>query len=317
MVISLATDGHLQARRHDALDVVLADQQLAPDVAHLRAGAGGLIAVHAAPTSALSLLAPDDLAPQSTIALPDDDPRDAAWLDANLVAVSLAARDAVAVLDVATGARVRQLPVGVEPTALAACGDAIYVLLRQPGDPSGAIAVLDARATEVRATIALTGPTPALDLVVDCAAQRLFVAEPTPVLLSAGGIEEVDLARRTSLGFFTDEGAIGGETGPFVFTAPRHGFVAMHTEFGSGPSSHLWPMPTSAGAAGTWDTFVRVDHLTFDAAAARLLLPDGCRDCAHPPGLMTFDATDGAPTRAAPLDVGFAPTDVIVAPGCP
>jgi hypothetical protein len=298
----------------------LAEAWLGASIANARYAAGRIYVVHPDPANRVSVLDADSLAVVGTIELPAGDPRDIAvmddetgyvtkFADTRLARVTLTTLVEDGAIDLADFADDDGLP---DMTTIARCGARLFVQLqrlqRAPAEhPAVAVVETSSRAAF---SIPLEGPTPDYDMHVDCDAARVFVVEPVPVLIGGGGIEELDTDSLASLGFFLSDADAGGETGGFTFTGDRSGWLIFHTEFGSGPSSHLKTFPERSGSV--WDTFQRVDHLAFDAPSGILFFPDPCTDCVHPPGLVAIDAATGEVLTNTPVDVGFAPTHVLV-----
>ena len=148
---------------------------------------------------------------------------------------------------------------------------------------------------------------------VDCAAGRLYVAEPVPLMQGGGGYEGVDLATLVAAELPI---ATGAEVGGFEVVAPGAYWLITHTEFGPGPSSHL----NFVGGAmpDTYNTFApaHVNELALDRAGNLLFFPDPCAPGPTNPGCATgvhvFQADSGAPLTAKGIDVGFPPIELTV-----
>jgi len=297
---------------------IAADASLGTPVANVRYAAGTLYVVH---PDRIALFDPASLEARGAIELPDANARDIVVMDESTAYVTQFDDTAIARIDLASRTISAEIELGSfadgnglpDMNTMARCGSQLFVQLQRrerQASEQPVIAIVDTNTSEVQ-SIALEGPTPDYDMHPDCEAGRLFVVEPVPVMIGGGGIEELDIAALQSLGFFLSDADAGGETGGFLFTAPGEGWLIIHTEFGSGPSSHLGRFPGTPAAL--WDTFQRVDRIAFDALSGELFFPDPCTDCVHPAGLVAFDAMSGELLTETPVDVGFPPTGVVVA----
>ena len=93
-----------------------------------------------------------------------------------------------------------------------------------------------------------------------------------------------------------------------MLTGPASGWVALHTEFGPSPSTHLNRFAGDE-LTSAWDTFAPA-HLDYLAlVGGHVFFPDGCADGCAPgqrPGVEVFDALTGGP--APVVEVGFTPS---------
>ena len=148
---------------------------------------------------------------------------------------------------------------------------------------------------------------------VDCAAGRLYVAEPVPLMQGGGGYEVVDLDALTAGELPI---ATGAEVGGFEVLAPGAYWLITHTEFGPGPSSHLNFF--GATMSGTYNTFAleHVNDLALDRAGGQLFYPDPClvvpSNPSCTPGIRVFAADGGALLSETAVDVGFPPIELAI-----
>ena len=317
-------DGHIASLQLTAPWTVRARAALGMPSTSARCEAGRCAIVHPE-VGAVSVVRAIDLAPVRT--LRDVEPRDVAWLDAHTLVVSQPARQALLVLDLDSGG---QSTIDLSPLAdadgppvaerLARCEQRLYVQIsRAAAERRGTLAVIDlgARALEDvdPATAGVQGIELAqragFDMPVDCAAGRLYVAEPRPLMAGGSIYEQVDLATLRASAW-REVGAQGG--GFEVVTEGE--WMITHTEFGPGPSSHL----TFSGADfETHNTFAEahVDDLALDHVAGVLFYPDPCGTLpAHPgcdDGVHVFDAHTGERLSEGAIDVGFSPFEVAIA----
>jgi hypothetical protein len=154
---------------------------------------------------------------------------------------------------------------------------------------------------------------PNFDMPVDCAAARLYVAEPIPLMQGGGGYEEVDLDTLTARELPI---ATGAEVGGFEVVQPGEYWLITHTEFGPGPSSHL--NFVGGTVPDTHNTFAdeHVNDLALDRDTELLFFPDPCRpgpvNTGCDTGVHVFHAHTGMRAAALGLDVGFPPIELAI-----
>lgn len=288
--------------------------------ASVRYHGGAFYAVQSQRVTVLDL----DLMTIDELPLPGGDARDILFIDDRTAIVSLGATSQLARIDLVTrtvtGIDLSAFGTAVATGTLAQCGPRVFVQLQTPGiavidvTPIGARLVDGAQATGLQ-PIPLAS-TSAFAMQADCAASRLYVAEPVPLTDGGGQYEQVDLATLAPSALALASGL--GEVGGFHVVAPDEGWFIVHTEFGPSASSHLQHI-TPASQGSVWDTFapVQIDHLAVDAPTAQLFFPDGCTsDCqpGHSTGVQVFDVTSGAQiSTGGAIAVGFPPADVVVA----
>ncbi|MGH7787959.1 MAG: hypothetical protein ACRERC_13895 [Candidatus Binatia bacterium] len=337
-LIALSREGRIASLDLAAPWTVRASADLGADIASARCRAGRCLVVHPA-VDMISVVDAADLSAAEPITLPRGaEPRDVALVDehtavvgqygrAQLLEVDLTTR-LTAAIDLSPLADADGLP---EVLRLASCGRRVFAQLRRvdhdtgvPSPDGAVLAVVDLdRPRDQRVVdadpdtpgiqgIALAA-RPAFDMPVDCAAGRLFVAEPEPLMQGGGGYEEVDLAALVARDLPIDTGA---EVGGFESVGGGEFWLITHTEFGPGPSSHL----TLVGgpAFETHNTFAmeHVNDLALDRDADRLFYPDACfTGPANPScdrGVYVFQAHSGERLTAKGVDPGFAPIEVVV-----
>lgn len=335
-LIALGRDGGIASLDRVAPWTVRATADLGATVGSARCRAGRCLVVHPS-VDAISVVAAADLSPGVPIRLPRGaDPRDVAFAGDDTAIVSQYGRPELLVIDLRT--RTAE-PIDLGPFAdadglpealqLASCGRRVFAQLRRvdhdseaPSALGAALAVIDLdRPAGERVVdadplapglqgIALAG-RPNFDMPVDCAARRLWVAEPKPLMQGGGGYEEVNLDALTAAELPI---ATSAEVGGFEVVGPGTYWLITHTEFGPGPSSHLSFI--GATMPETYNTFApeHVNDLALDRAANLLFFPDPCvpgptfPGCA--PGIHVFEADTGAPVQAGGIEVGFPPIEV-------
>lgn len=336
-LIALSRDGRIASLDLASPFTVRKSAALGSTIASARCRAGRCLIVHAE-ESALSLVAADDLARGEPILLePGSDPRDVAFVADDVAVVSLHHSAELVVIDLA---RRTQTAIDLQPVAdadgipealrLAACGRQVFVQLQRIDDKSGlptalgpglAVVDLDRPAGEElldadpekpgTQAIALAGP-PNFDMSVDCAAGRLFIAEPEPLMSGGGAFEVVDLDTLSAAEFPIDPGA---ELGGFAVIDDDTYWLITHTEFGPGPSSHL-TFFDAGGQGETHNTFAEehVNELALDTQANLLFYPDPCRitptNAGCQPGVHVFAADSGTPLTI--VDVGLPPIELAI-----
>lgn len=338
-LLALSRDGLVASLDVAAPWAVRATVGLKREIASARCREVRCLVVHRG-DDAISMLAADDLALGEPIALGrGDEPRDVALIDDDVAVVSLYNRAALLRVDLRTRATttIDLAPVadgdGIpEATRLAACGHQVFAQLQRvdhdtglPSKAGPALAAVDLDlppgqqlrdADPVAAgtqAIALAG-APSFDMPIDCAARRLYVAEPVPLMQGGGGYEVVDMDALVASELPI---ATGAEVGGFEIVSEDLYWLITHTEFGPGPSSHLTffgPVTTP-----TYNTFAdeHVNDLALDREGAQLFFPDPCRrgpvNTGCDPGIHVFAALTGALLTEQAIDVGFPPIEVAIA----
>src|SRR5262249_27856021 len=153
---------------------------------------------------------------------------------------------------------------------------------------------------------------PNFDMPVDCAAGRLYVAEPVPLFQGGGGYEQVDLGTLIASDLPI---ATGAEGGGFEGVAPDLYLLITHTHTRPGASSH--PKPLGGTVPDTYNTFSdeHVNDLALDRQEDLLFFPDNCSRQPSPscdPGIQVFNAQTGARLTSSSIDLGFPPIEVVV-----
>ncbi len=315
-----------------------ASARLDAAVSSLRCRDGRCLVVHAAIDS-IAIVAAVDLSPADPIVLERGaEPRDVALVDdhtavisqfgrADLLVVDLRTR-AVDHIDLSAFADADGLP---EAQRMATCERRVFVQLRRldretgtPAPGSALLAVIDLERSGADRVVDVDPNTPGVqgialarrpdfDMPVDCAAARLYIAEPIPLMQGGGGYEQVDLSTYVASEYPV---ATGAEVGGFEVVRPDLYWLITHTEFGPGPSSHL-------GLVGgppfeTHNTFANehVNDLAFDRAANLLFYPDPCAtlppNASCQPGVHVFDATSGARLTVPPIALEFPPIELAI-----
>ncbi len=157
--------------------------------------------------------------------------------------------------------------------------------------------------------IRLRGTNPGHKMHHDATARRLFVSVPGVRLDAAGGIEEIDLDRLTSLGFILAEEDSIGDLSAFVMVTRDRGYVLGHTDIVQ--SSHLLTF-SRGGPPGTelHVTFDLVRSLAHDAASGLLFFPDPAPSGS---GILIIDTATDEILEPSPVGTGLPPRDLAVA----
>jgi hypothetical protein len=206
----------------------------------------------------------------------------------------------------------------------------LYIQVRRPealgpelGSPHGYIAVVNAGTGRVVDTeprtpgvqaIALQGTAPRLRMQVVTESKRLYVSA-TGRFHDAGGLEAIDLTTLRSAGMVIreEDGRVGADLGPFIFTEPDRGFVVFSTDLTL--SSHLLPFTLDRGVPQGPERHVSVDYfvpaLAHDRRTNTLFLPDGVHGRQ---GIFAFDARTGARRNQEPIPITGVPSDMLLVP---
>lgn len=266
--------------------------------------------------------------------------RDAVFLSDREILVSAYERAAIFRVDLDRGATTEidlsavadedGLP---ESHRIAVCGTRAFVQLRRTNHEDGSasrlgpgLAVIDWSGAEGNElidvdplidgtqAISLAG-APSFDMPADCSANRLFVAEPAPLMRGGGSYEEVDLVSLRARELPIDTGA---EVGGFEFVGGPQFWLITHTTTGPGPSSHLNLI--GGGNPDTHNTFAdeHVNDLAYDPIEDLLYYPDPCIASERNPtckgtGVIVFHAHSGDRASASAIDVGFPPIELAIA----
>lgn len=156
----------------------------------------------------------------------------------------------------------------------------------------------------------LLGTAPKLRMQILPRAGRLYVSS-TGAFLDEGGIEEIDLVHRVSLGLIVreDDHQTGADIGPFVMTRPGRGFLAFSTDFAL--SSHLVGFRVPGGIDPAGELHVSLNYfapsLVHAPSQGLVFLPHAESGA---PGLHVFRASDGARLTPSPIPTDAPPTDV-------
>ena len=339
-LIALSREGRIASLDVASPWTVRKTADLGATIASARCRAGRCLIVHPAPIDAISIVAADDLARGESIVLDHGaDPRDVAFVDDDTAVVTQYERAALLVIDLRTRVQsaVDLTPLAdddglAEPLRMASCGSRVFVQLRRfdhgSGTPSAldaALAVVDFSLPEGARLVDADPVTrgvqgialaerPNFDMPVDCAGQRLYVAEPIPLMQGGGGYEQVDLATLQASALPI---ATGAEVGGFEIVRPDAYWLITHTEFGPGPSSHLTFFGETMG--DTYNTFAdeHINDLALDRVENLLFFPDACtkkpsnQSCDR--GIHVFAADSGTPLLDHGIDVGFPPIEATIA----
>ena len=218
----------------------------------------------------------------------------------------------------------------VHPGTMALHGSRLFIQMRRPealgpgrGSPYGYLAVVntktgrlidaDRRTPGVQA-ISLQGTAPRLRMQVVPQTKRLYVCA-SGRFHDAGGLEAINLTTLRSEGLVIreEDGMVGADLGPFIFTTPTSGYLTFSTDLTL--SSHLLPFSLEHGVPPGPQLHVSVDYfvpaLAHDPRSRLLFLPDGAPD---QQGLFVFDARTGEKLTPNPIPVSGVPTDVLLLP---
>ena len=218
----------------------------------------------------------------------------------------------------------------VHPGMMALHGRRLFIQLRRPealgpgrGSPYGYLAVVNAktgrlidadRRTPGVQAISLEGTAPRLRMQVVPQTKRLYVSA-TGRFHDAGGLEAINLTTLRSEGLVIreEDGMVGADLGPFIFTTPTSGYLLFSTDLTL--SSHLLPFSLEHGVPPGPQLHVSVDYfvptLAHDPRSRLLFLPDGAPE---QQGLFVFDARTGEKLTPNPIPVSGVPTDLLLAP---
>ena len=328
VVLVVGKEGQLARVGLETPFAVEQGQATVPSPVSARFAGGFLYVVSGPPNEGVAVVDPDTLDIIRTISLPSgSDPQDVAVVD-GIGYVSLAGSNAVAKLDVETGASLMTIDLSsfadgdgsAELRRVIVFEERLYVQMQRedssgPGDPQDApmLGVVDLTTDDVATPIALTGALPQHDMVMDASARRLYVSTPTSTFMETGGIEMVDVDEQTSLGFSISEVEVGAQIGGFALVSAERAWVINHTDIVQ--SSHL-----HVGARDPWvhldaifDTFDYGDELAFDATTSTLFYPDPCTDKLCPDGaaLQVFDTS--AEAFVSRVALGYGALDAVIA----
>jgi len=184
-----------------------------------------------------------------------------------------------------------------------------YLAVVNPG--TGRLLDIDRSSPGIQA-IPLTGTMPRLRMQVVPQTQRLYISA-TGRFHDAGGIEAINLRTLRSEGLVIreEDGEVGADLGPFVFTAPDRGFLVYSTDLTL--SSHLLPFTLADGVPPGPELHVSVDYfvptLVHDPRANLLFLPDGVY---RRQGIFVFDARTGSRLTEEPIATNGAPVDLVL-----
>jgi hypothetical protein len=318
-LVALGREGQVASLALESPWTVWATADLGRRIASLRCRAGLCAAVHPAPDSALSLFDAATLTLSQRVELPaDSDPRDVVFTSDHRVVLSLAGRDHLLEIDLATPTQ-RRISLaaladgdGLPDTAmLAACGRQVYVQLqrldRTTGLPSTlppAIAIVDTWRGDALRSVPLA-LMPALDMQADCSARTLLVAEPQPIIQGLGRVDLVSLDDGSVTNLLQpDEFANGG----MLRLASGLYWLNQHTDFGPGPSSHLFLV--GGRTKDVYNVFATepVDQMVHDPVSGWLFYPNPCGSLgqACDNGVHVFQARTGE-SAGPSIDPGFPP----------
>jgi hypothetical protein len=198
-------------------------------------------------------------------------------------------------------------------------GFASYAAPTVPLEDTGVLAVVDlvseqlidvdARTPGIQG-IALSGAPPRFKMQI--VGDTLFVSTTDSLYDERGGIERVDLNSLTSVGYAITEATGHSDMGGFVMLDAKRGYYVYHTDLLT--STHLVSFSVEDGPVPgnlidlLGDT---VDVLVYDPSRQRVYLPSG--SSVNDPGLYAF-STETDTLVGPPLDTGFRPWDVVLAP---
>ena len=158
--------------------------------------------------------------------------------------------------------------------------------------------------------ITLAGTNPSYKMHVEREARRLYVCTPGVWLDGAGGIEAVDLDALRSLGFVTSEQQVtGADISRFVMVSVERGYVIVHTDLFL--SSHLTGFSRRDGSSLGEFLFASglTEGLDHDPLSGQVFMsvPETVS------GVAVVDGATGSVLTPAPIPVGLAPADLVVA----
>ncbi len=200
-------------------------------------------------------------------------------------------------------------------------GDRLYVTLQRldrrnfflPSDHS-LIAVVDVATDTLVGSIRLTGTNPfaeSVGLAPDPETGTIMLTEVgTFGRIDDGGVERVDLAGGTALGFFVTEGDLGGNVTDVVIVDPHHAYAILLDQIGASRLIRFDPT-----ARTVTSTLVAADEFLVDIE----LGPDGQtlfltdRTLRHP-GIRRFAIVDDHELVPA-IDTGLPPFDIAFVEG--
>lgn len=250
-LVALSREGRIASLDLAAPWTVRASADLGAEIANARCAAGRCLVVHPS-VDAISVVDAVDLSTAEPIVLERGaDPRDVALIDehtavigqygrAQLLEVDLITRQTTAI-DLGALADADGLP---EVLRLAHCGRRVYAQLRRvdhktdaPAPGGAVLAVVDLALPPGERVVDADPDTPGLqgialadrpafDMTADCAAGRLYVAEPRPLMQGGGGYEEVDLDALAARDLPIDTGA---EVGGFAVVGGGEYWLITHT----------------------------------------------------------------------------------------
>lgn len=339
-LVVVGPDGEMASLELTSPFAVRASADLDAPTSSVKCAGSRCLVVHPDPSNTVDLVDARTLSVTRTFTLERGaDPRDAAWVGDHTVVVTQYGSAALVVID-ATALTVTSIDLSAladvdglpEPAHVASCGQRAFVQLARIDQETGAasdlgptLAVVDLalpageRVVDVDPdTAGVQGVTlnsqADFDMPVDCAGERLFVAEPRPLFSGGGGYEVVNLSTLVASTFdFSNSAQVGG----FEVVDGVLGWRITHTDFGPGASSHLELV--GAGPFSTYNTFSSyyVDQLALDTEEDLLFFPDPCtitpanQACAR--GIHVFHARSGEVAISTPVDVGFDAIDLAVA----
>jgi hypothetical protein len=219
--VVFGADGDVAVVDLDPPFALRAKTSLGAPIANARYQAGRIYVVHPSPADRISALDATTLSTLASIDLPGANPRDIVVGSDGTAYVSQFDAGALAEVDITSFSKTGEIDLGAlagpsgvpNMNTMIACGSRLFVALqRLDQDPSAPYVGVVDTASGTAQSIALEGPNPDYDMHADCAAERLYVGEPVPVLIGGGGIEAVDLAALQSLGFFLTDVEAGGDT---------------------------------------------------------------------------------------------------------
>jgi DNA-binding beta-propeller fold protein YncE len=201
-------------------------------------------------------------------------------------------------------------------------GDRLYVTVQRldrrnfflPTDQS-LIAIVDVTTDQLVGSIRLTGTNPFAEsagLVPDPVTGTVLLAEVgTFGRIDDGGIERVDLAGETALGFFVTEADLGGNITDVVIVNEHHAYAIVLDQIGASRVVRFDPTARQVTA-----TLVGADEFLVDIE----LGPDGTtlfltdRTLRHP-GIRRFAIADDHELVPSPIDTGLPPFDITFVEG--
>ncbi|MGE0171943.1 MAG: hypothetical protein AB7T49_04125 [Oligoflexales bacterium] len=204
---------------------------------------------------------------------------------------------------------------------MARCGKYLYVQIFRLKDgeyPTGdaALAVVDLETNKVIDAdpdsngiqpITVEGSPLRYNLRPDCPNNLLYASQPQPIMMGGGGIIKINLATMKSEGPYLSVPDLGGEAGGFVFTGDNTGWGIMHTEFGPGPSSHIFKFRVGQPRTNRFDTFNKVDSIGFDNKSGNVFFPNPGTENLNNPGVYVFSDETLELLTPDGINVGFKP----------